>query len=150
MRRRGNSLKPVSLLMSLVGSVEEAHLLAQSWKLSNNDKKLGIFIVEHRAMGYKSDLQIKIFQDRLVDGVPCSLVVELLGYCDRSEMACELEQWQVPVLPVNGRDLQSVGVKPGRAMGKILQQLRDKWKDSYFTLSKQDLLEAAARENRLK
>ena len=146
MQARGVILQPVSLLMALVQSQEEAHLLTQSWKLSNNEKKLGVFIVQHRSLGYKSDLQIKTCQDLLVDGAPCNTVVELLHYCDRPEMASQLQQWKVPKFPVNGRDLQSVGFKPGPGLGKILRHLHDKWKNSYFTLSKQDLLDSATRD----
>ena len=147
MKRRGDSLKSVSLLMSLVHSVEESYLLAHNWKLSNNDKRLGVFVVENRALGYKSDLKIKTFQDFLVDGIPCSSVVEVLYYCDRPDIASQLQQWKVPIFPVSGKDLQSAGFKPGRDMGKMIKQLRDKWKESYFTLTRQDLLEVAIREN---
>ena len=148
MKRRGDSLKSVSLLMSLVHSVEESYLLAHNWKFSNNDKRLGVFIVENRTLAYKSDLKIKTFQDFLVDGIPCSSVVEVLKYCDRQDIVSQLEQWTVPVFPVSGNDLQqSAGFKPGRSMGRMIKQLRDRWKESYFTLTKQDLLEVASKEN---
>ena len=146
MQARGGSLQSVSLLMSLVHSQEEADALCCSWKLSNNEKKLGTFVVEHRALGYKPDLQIKTCQDFLVDRVSLSFVLELLHYCDRQELATELQQWTVPKFPVNGRDMLSAGFKTGPALGKMMRQLHDKWKKSYFTLSKEELLEAACRE----
>ena len=144
--RETGVLQPVSLLMALISSPEEAHLLAQQWKLSNSDRKLGVLIVEHRALGYREDLQLKVCQDLLVDGTACKSVVELLHYCNRLELAEELEQWTVPKFPVNGRDLQSVGFKPGPGMGRMIRQLQDKWKVSYFTLTREDLLEAALRD----
>ena len=144
--REGATLHPVSLLMSLVSSPEEAHLLTHQWKLSNSERKLGVFIVEHRAMGYREDLQLKSCQDLLVDGVPCNTVVELLLYCSRVELVRELEQWEVPKFPVNGKDLLSVGYQRGPQLGKMLRELQTRWKDSYFTLSKDDLLETALKE----
>lgn len=146
MRARGGSLQPVSLLVSLVHTVQESNDLSQKWKLSNNERKLGAFVVQHRALAYKPDFQIKTCQDFLIDGVSCSSVVELLHYCDRPELASELEEWKVPKFPVNGRDLLSTGFKSGPALGRLIRQLQDKWKDSYFTLSKEELLEAAQRE----
>ena len=146
MQARGDALQPVSLLMALVRSLEGAHLLTRSWKLSNNERKLGSFIVKHRTLGYKQDLQIKTCQDFLVDGVLCSSVVELMLYCDKAEMARQLQEWKVPKLPVNGRDLQAAGFKPGPGLGKMLRQLHSKWKTSYFTLSKEELIESAVRE----
>ena len=146
MRTRRDILQPVSLLVSLVHTVQAAHDLALKWKLSNHERRLGAFLVEHRALGYKSDLQIKTCQDLLIDGAPCGSVVELLHYCDKPQLASELQQWKVPKFPVNGRDLQSVGFKPGPALGKVIRQLQSKWKDSYFTLSREELLEAAQRE----
>ena len=149
MRVRGcGDLQPVSLLMSLVLSPEEAHLLAQHWKLSNCEKKLGVFVVEHRQLGYREDLPVKVCQDLLVDGAQLKSVLELLLYCNRTALAHELEQWPLPKFPVNGRDLQLVGLKPGPGFGRMMKQLRAKWKESYFTLSKDDLLETAAREHR--
>ena len=144
--REGGSLQPVSLLMALVTSSEEAHVLAHRWKLSNNERKLGVFIVEHRALAYRADLEIKTCQDMLVDGVLRQSVLELLHYCNRLELASELEKWTVPKFPVNGRDLQSAGFKPGPGLGRMIRQLQSKWKESYFTLSKEELLETALRE----
>ena len=147
MQARGGTLQSVSLLMSLVHSKEEADALCSSWKMSNNEKKLGTFVVEHRTLGYRPDLRIKTCQDFLVDGVSRSSVLELLHYCDRQGLATELQQWKVPKFPVSGRDMLSAGFKTGPALGKKMRQLHDKWKESYFTLSKEELLETVCREN---
>ena len=144
--READTLQPVSLLMALVSSAEEAHLLALKWKLSNSERKLGVFLVEHRALGYRADLQLKSCQDLLVDGAPSRSVVELLLYCHRPGLAGETEKWSVPKFPVNGRDLQSAGVQRGPLMGRVLRQLRDKWKESYFTLSREELMDSALRD----
>ena len=46
---------------------------------------------------------------------------------------------------ISGRDLKSIGVSQGPEMGGLLKLLKDKWKDSYFTMNKEELLDLAQR-----
>ena len=145
MRERGHTLQPVSLLMTLIHTVQEAYDLAHRWKLSTNEKRLGVTVVQHRDKAYHPTTQIKFYQDLLVDGVPLSSVLELLYYCGHDEMAGEIARWKIPKCPVNGKDLKEAGYKEGPAIGRLLKQLHSKWKDNYFTLSKEELLEVAVK-----
>lgn len=146
MRHKSLLLQPVSLLMALVHTEEEAYDLSHRWKLSNNEKRLGVFIVGHRRQAYDPDMPFKVCQDFLVDGVPRRTVVELLHYCSRDNLATELQEWRVPKFPLNGKDLQTIGFKPGPLLGRVLRHLQDKWKESYFTLDRDDLMERAEKE----
>ena len=60
-------------------------------------------------------------------------------------MAGEVIKWveNIPKLPVTGKDLKGIGMSPGPEMGGLLKLLKDKWKDSYFTMNKEELLELA-------
>ena len=145
MRSHGHTLQSECLLVSLVHSVQEAYDLAHAWKLSNDEKRLGAFIVEHRDQAFKPDTPLKTFQDLIVDGALVRSVVELLYYCDRVDMAKEIEKWKVPKLPVNGHDLKVAGFKAGTQMGSLLRLLKTKWKESYFTLGKEELLVIASK-----
>ena len=136
-------LQPVSLLVALVHTVEEAYQLAEAWKLSNNEKRLGAFIAEHRAVSYCLDTSFKYFQDLVVDGSPLPSVQELVYYCGRVEYAIRLSQWTVPSFPVNGTDILAAGFKKGPAVGKLLSHLRLKWKENDFKLDKTELLALA-------
>ncbi|MCI4644699.1 MAG: CCA tRNA nucleotidyltransferase [Hyphomonadaceae bacterium] len=49
------------------------------------------------------------------------------------------ETWEVPVLPVRGQDLLDRGFK-GLEIGETLRDLEDKWVESDFTLSRDQLL----------
>lgn len=147
MQKKGYVLQPVSLLVALVHSTQEVEAIVLKWKLSNFEKKLGLFVVEHRAQAYQPDVMIKPFQDHLVDGVSMKLVVELLHYCGKVELATELQQWKMPKCPFNGHDLQAVGIPSGTVFGKIKRQLIERWKESYFTLNKEELLEYASKLN---
>lgn len=51
------------------------------------------------------------------------------------------ERWEIPVLPVSGRDLIAAGMKPGPDMGATLRKLEDWWVASDFVPGKQDLLQ---------
>jgi poly(A) polymerase len=40
-----------------------------------------------------------------------------------------LQTMRRPVFPLQGRDLQALGLMPGPAMGALLQQVRDWWRE---------------------
>ncbi|MBE7635529.1 CCA tRNA nucleotidyltransferase [Sneathiella sp. P13V-1] len=48
--------------------------------------------------------------------------------------------WEVPELPVKGRDILLAGVRAGPLVGKILKELEKSWIESEFKLSKEALL----------
>jgi len=50
------------------------------------------------------------------------------------------EKWQVPELPVAGRDLLAAGMSPGPEIGVMLKRLEDWWVASDFRPSREDLL----------
>ena len=144
----GHRLQPATLLMSLTHSVQEAYDLARAWKLSNNEKRLGVFVVQHKDTAYTPETPIKFYQDLLVDGAPTDSVLELLYYCGHVGVAKELEKWKVPKLPVNGKDLKAAGFQVGPGIGRLLKMLHVKWKESYFTLTKEELMAAAEKTKR--
>lgn len=143
------SLQPVTLLCALVESSNQAESLAKQWKLSNAEKSLGKFVTQHRHPK-PHDKPLKPYQDMLVSSpntkvreLQKSHIVELLHYQGRHAYVEEIEQWPVPAFPVSGTHLKQLGVKPGPVFGKILNTLKQVWKDSYFTASKDDLLQKA-------
>jgi len=50
------------------------------------------------------------------------------------------DRWQVPALPVSGRDLLAAGMTPGPEIGVLLRRLEDWWVASDFQPSREDLL----------
>ena len=56
-------------------------------------------------------------------------------------MAEQMAGWVPPEFPMTGTDLKEAGVKPVPEFGKILNQLKQTWKESYYTSTKEDLLE---------
>jgi tRNA nucleotidyltransferase/poly(A) polymerase len=56
-------------------------------------------------------------------------------------MKAVLEEWEVPVFPVTGRDLIEMGMIPGPRMGQMLKDLKYRWANQEYQISKQDLLQ---------
>jgi len=61
--------------------------------------------------------------------------------CWGSELAETALRWSIPEMPVRGRDLIARGMNPGPAISEALRQLEDKWIDSDFSLTGDQLLE---------
>jgi tRNA nucleotidyltransferase/poly(A) polymerase len=53
--------------------------------------------------------------------------------------------WQPPRLPLDGTDLEALGMPPGPALGAALRTLEERWVESGFTLSREQLLLHARR-----
>ena len=49
-------------------------------------------------------------------------------------------EWQIPTLPINGKDLLAQGVAAGPRLGKLLEQAQDFWIAGDFKASREDLL----------
>lgn len=54
------------------------------------------------------------------------------------------KSWEVPVFPLQGRDLKKAGVKDGPEMGRILKALKELWVRSGFEADRDKLLTALA------
>tara|TARA_B100001939_G_scaffold348192_1_gene373629 strand:+ start:21219 stop:22430 length:1212 start_codon:yes stop_codon:yes gene_type:complete len=54
-----------------------------------------------------------------------------------------VENWEIPVFPLRGRDLVAGGMERGPELGRLLKTLEQKWIESDFSLNKADLLEMA-------
>ncbi|XP_028405426.1 CCA tRNA nucleotidyltransferase 1, mitochondrial-like isoform X2 [Dendronephthya gigantea] len=146
-RMKNHTPQAVTLLVSLVDDIESTEVLAKKLKLSNAEKLLGKFIATHRHLNDHPDFPLKPYQDILVScPAKCAeqlrrQVIELLYYEGKSDLAKDIETWQIAEFPVNGNDLKQHNIKPGPNFGKILNRLKEMWKDSYYTLSRQELLE---------
>lgn len=66
-------------------------------------------------------------------------VLELLKYLDRKEMLTEFEKWNCPVVPITGKYLLQRNCPDGVVMGRVRQILLQKWIDSRFTLTQEEL-----------
>lgn len=140
-------LKPASLLATLTPTCKEFTKLASTWKLGNKERNLGTFISMHRDAGYDPSTNIQYFQDLLVEKVELDWVLELLRYCNwPEEGVAMLREWEVPMCPVRGLDMQGAGVPGGPRMGVVLKRLRTLWKESGYLLTKDELMKGVGPE----
>lgn len=52
-------------------------------------------------------------------------------------------RWEIPIFPLSGEDLRSIGMISGPQMGQALRQLESQWEAADYQLSPQKLLENA-------
>jgi poly(A) polymerase len=67
---------------------------------------------------------------------------------DWGEAATLAERWQAPVFPLKGTDVIALGEVEGPALGALLKTLEAEWVSEGFAVSKDELLERAAKFSR--
>ena len=106
--------------------------IAKRWRLSNNEAVLLDFLIKNKT----NSLDQKKVEDMIADGVDKSLI-SALATLQGKEVNIDAE---VPNFPVTGADLIAKGMNPGPEMGAKLGQLKQQWKQSNFTATKDELL----------
>eukprot|EP00122_Pirum_gemmata_P009737 Pgem_evm1s8985 len=146
------SHNPVTLLVSLLNDFDEFESISNKWRFSNMERNIGVHIVEHRdtlqnLIDNNNDKEkcdnvcFKFVTDQLVDGfVPLDTINELLLYVGLVDVSKRLLEFRAPKFPVNGKDVILAGVKKGPPVGEAILKLKTLWKNSYYTLTKEELL----------
>ncbi|MBC8429280.1 MAG: hypothetical protein H8D95_01695 [Candidatus Endolissoclinum sp.] len=106
--------------------------IVKRWRLSNNESALLDFLVKNK----NNSLDQKKVEDMIADGVSKDLI-SALATLQGKDVNIDAE---VPNFPVTGADLIANGMKPGPEMGAKLGQLKQKWKQSNFKATKDELL----------
>jgi len=110
--------------------------IAKRWKLSKVQATMLDFLVKNK----NNTLDQKKVEDMIADGVDKTLITAL-ATLQGKEVNIDAE---VPNFPVTGADLIAKGMKPGPEIGAKLGQLKQKWKDSNFKSTKDELLKENA------
>ena len=129
LERSKNPIVPLAVLVS-------NNNLAGSWKMSNQESALLNFLVTHKDKPLDRDGAI----DLLHAGNSKQAVIDLLNVQSKFNLADTIRLYDKPEFPVAGKDLIAQGMKPGIEIGKLLDKLKLKWKQSGYKLSKDDLL----------
>jgi tRNA nucleotidyltransferase (CCA-adding enzyme) len=132
-----NTDVPSTILAVFAKNEEDVDRIAAQWKLSAHERETMRFIVQNRDKKLDEKTAKMMWTDKKVKN---HHVIELAKYLGKQNLVDMLENWQTPTFPVTGKDLQAVGIKPGPAMGQILAKLEAKWKESGYTLDKDQLL----------
>ena len=136
---------PITLLSSLFETETEVKKFEARIKFSRLERLIALFIVQHKTAPDQKKFDLKYFQDLLVDNKDFPSkehpLFEYLKYTGNEELIMNLESWDVPRFPISGTDLRQFNVKPGKDVGKVLKLLREKWKNSNYLNSKDELLQ---------
>ena len=67
-------------------------------------------------------------------------IEEVMKYRGEQELLKEWSNWDPPKFPVGGKDLKDSGCPPGKMYSVLLDKLKDRWKESEFTMTKDKLM----------
>ncbi|XP_072388602.1 CCA tRNA nucleotidyltransferase 1, mitochondrial [Diabrotica undecimpunctata] len=142
------NLNAITLLASLLNTVDDAIDLHARLKLSAFERDLAVYIVENRAPKLHPK-PLMPFQQQILKSTskPTNtqkMAVEVLKYNNSSYWE-ELEKWEIPKFPVSGNVLKERGVEGGRMMGQVLNELKHFWADHDFSLSVDEILKELPR-----
>ena len=117
-----------------------ANAIADSWKLSNEDKQALLWLVANR------DAEIDYMD--MYDAVACGKMtlvnaVNYLALRERWSYYNVIRNETFPALPINGTDLIAAGIKPGPVFKTVLDRLWELYIESGYQWSKQYLIEQA-------
>ena len=106
--------------------------ITKRWRLSNNEAALLDFLVKNK----NNSLDQKKVEDMIADGIDKNLISALVTIQGKDLNV----DAKVPDFPITGADLIAKGMNPGPQMGAKLNLLKQQWKQSNFTATKDDLL----------
>ncbi|XP_073501149.1 CCA tRNA nucleotidyltransferase 1, mitochondrial [Phyllobates terribilis] len=145
------SPKPMTLLTALFSRPDGVQKLDLRLKISREEKGLALFLLKERkelTVDHSEREPLKPYQDYVIDSREPDAhkkVCELLKYQGEERLLSQMEHWTLPRFPVSGHDLRRVGICSGKEIGRILQELRERWKESGYRAGKEELLNCVSR-----
>ena len=112
-------------------------------KFSNEEKKMAEFILDHRnVLGNGIEDILKPFKFILVDNVKDGKIkeklVNLLKYLNRLDLIEYFNSWEIPIFPITGDMLIGKNVKKGPLFSKVLNTLKEMWKNEFEMNTSED------------
>lgn len=127
--------------MASVMNIEDAIKFSKIFKLSYAETEKMLFFAEQKNV----PLTLEYVQDLLEQGINREWIKALAQFEDLIGKWIGIEETVIdsmeqPVFPVSGKDLIDLGHKQGPEMGITLRNLKKQWKESRYTLTKEELL----------
>ena len=149
--RKNNSLhsfQPTTLICSLIDTQEELEDFSKRVKLSNEEKKLAEFILKYRNLAHDLTDPLKPYKCLLVDFFKDNKIQEKIGqlllYQGQSELVENILAWNIPAFPIHGDMIANLGVPKGPLFSKIINELKEMWKNELnFNNNQQVLIDRA-------
>ena len=122
-------------LVNLARLVDDSSI-AKRWKMSNDEHDTLNFLVTHK----NKSLDRETIKHWIADGIDRAMLSKLAMLQGKADMDHMIKTYNPGEFPITGNDLIAKGMKPGPELGKELSALRNKWKQSNFKATKDDLL----------
>lgn len=125
---------PAALLAAWQGG--EVNAILVRWKASTAERDAAAFV----ASRIQVDYGVAEAMIDLVDGARRDLVLAVLAGRRERDAIADLEGWEPPAFPIQGRDLVAAGIRPGRRIGELLSDLKAEWISSGFVADRESLI----------
>ena len=133
------------ILAEKISPCEALEILANRWRLSNDLKKILLTIVTNISNLLPQMPLAR--QKHLIRTLGADIIFSLARLKnilepqeDYTAIINLAENWQIPLMPINGKDLIAVGIPEGKELGKKLRYLELLWEESDYTLGRKELL----------
>lgn len=143
------TLKPISIIVSMLKNQQEVMNLHSRLKLSNSDRDLALFLVQHREYipcerPLKPYQQLIFTQQTNKYDVYREYVKEVLKYQGAIELLNELEKWVIPKFPITGFMVKEHVPHP-KMIGRVITKLKRIWINDDFKSTSEQLMEHVPR-----
>ena len=139
----GISLEPTAKLAAFLDTETDVMNLHNRLKLSGVERDLCLFVVANRADmtdGSLRPYQFLAVDSKLKQENTRLFLEQVLKYRGDTELLQEFLDWTIPRFGVTGNHLKEAGCPSGRIMSVVLSALKDRWKQSDFTVTAEDLI----------
>lgn len=141
----GKPYHVMSRVVALLSTDDQLYELDKRLKLSNDEFDIGIFVIHNRDTPMGDD-KLKFCKYLFIDTTgkdkkTFENICELLRYRNEPDLLEEFRKWPIPTLPVTGSDLVKMNIPKGPLFKQTFDEVRQRWKFSDFTLTKEELLD---------
>ncbi len=134
-------------LSLLLNSIDELNILKDKWKLSKKENTKIFNLLQHKNDNLYNERNIKellfihdknFIKELIVLNTILKCKINPQNYINN--LLIYLRKTDMPIFPINGNDLENIGIKNKKDYGKILLDLKNEFIKSDFKLTKEELL----------
>ena len=131
--------------LALVLGQQAPETIQRRWRLANADidAALATKAASNLLREFKINAAVYRYSAYLSAAIDVAAVTAGWGEAGKLAVTEQVLAVEPPKFPIGGRDLIDLGMSPGPALGKALEQLEHQWVESGFTLDRRALLELA-------
>ena len=131
--------------LALVLGQQAPETIQRRWRLANADidAALATKAASNLLREFKINAAVYRYSAYLSAAIDVAAVTAGWGEAGKLAVTEQVLAVEPPKFPIGGRDLIDLGMSPGPALGKALEQLEHDWVESGFTLDRRALLELA-------